>query len=138
VAWTPPSHWVETESQLKKSGQVTLDANGLGTLTFDPSSARQRWLVTSVVVTTNQSSTSTEVPIVTLGLNSTALNTMSPGNQRGSTWSGNQDTFTGEVEVSSCDFLSVMFSPPPQQSGTPIAGVICTAVVTGSIYTRRA
>lgn len=136
--WTPPGHWVEVQSQLKVTGQVTLNASGLGTLTFDPSSARQRWLVQSIVVTTNQAANATTVPVATAALNSTALSTMSPGNQRGSTWSGNQDTFVGELEVGPCDFLSVLFSPPPQKSGAPLAGVICTAVVTGIIYTRRA
>lgn len=138
MGWSPPGHWVETQSQLKVTGQVKLDASGNGVLTFDPASARQRWLVTQIVVTTNQSATATVVPVVTAALNTTALNTMSAGNQRGSTWSGNQDTWTGEIEVSSCDFLSVVFSPPPQQSGTPLAGVICSTVVTGTIYTRRA
>lgn len=138
MAWSPPSHWVETESQLKRSGQLTLDAGGHGVLIFDPSSARQRWLVTSVVVTTNQAADAAVVPIATLALNATALSTSSPGNQRGSTWSGNQDTFRGETEVSAMDFLTVLFSPPPGQAGSALAGVICTAVVTGSIYTRRA
>lgn len=138
MAWTPPDHWVEVESQLKRSGQVALDANGNGVLIFDPSSARQRWTVNSVVVTTDQNATAVLIPIVTLALNATQLSTSSPGNQRGQTWSGDQDTFVGEVEVSACDFFSVMFSPPQGQSGAPLAGVICTAVVTGSIYTRRA
>lgn len=137
MAWTPPGHWVETEQQLKQTGQVKLDANGNGVLIFDPSSARQRWLVTGIVVTTNQSAAATVTPIVTAALNSVALNTMSSGNQRGSTWSGNQDTFTGEIEVGSCDFLSIIFAPPPGQSGTPLAGVICSAIVTGTTYTRR-
>lgn len=138
MAWTPPGHWVETESQLKRSGSVALDANGNGVLTFDPSSARQRWLVESIVVTTNQAATATVVPIATAALNSVSLSTMSTGNQRGTTWSGNQDTFSGEIEVSSCDFLSVIFAPPPGKSGAAISGVICSAIVTGSIYTRRA
>lgn len=134
----PPSHWVETPAQLRKSGTVKLDGSGNGFLSFDPDSARQRWVVTGVVVSTNQSATATVVPVVTLALNSTAVSTMSQGNQRGSTWSGNQDTWSGVIEVSACDFLSVLFSPPPGQSGTPIANVICTAVITGTKYNRRA
>lgn len=137
MAWTPPAHWAETEAQLKKSGSVTLDANGNGFISFDPDSARQRFVVTQVVVTTNQASTATTVPRATLALNSTALSTMSQGNQRGSTWSANQDEWNGEIEVGPCDFLSVLFAPPPGQSGTPLSGVICTAVITGSKYNRR-
>lgn len=134
----PPSHWVETAAQLKKSGTVTLDSTGHGFISFDPDSARQRWVVTSVVVTTNQSATATVIPVATLALNSTSVSTMSQGNQRGSTWSANQDQWDGVIEVSACDFLSVLFSPPPAQSGTPLSGVICTAVITGTKYNRRA
>lgn len=134
----PPSHWVETAAQLKKSGNATLDSGGNGVITFDPDSARQRWVVTQVIVNTNQAATATTVPVATLALNSTALSTMSQGNQRGATWSANQDEWDGIVEVSACDFLSVLFSPPPGQSGTPLSGVICTAVVTGTKYNRRA
>jgi hypothetical protein len=137
MPWTPPDHWTETESQLKQSGQITLNSQGIGVLHFEPSSGRARWLVTRIVVTTNQPANATVVPICTPALNAITPETSSPGNQRGTTWSGNQDTFTGEIEVSSCDFLSVMFYPPPAQSGAPLAGVICTAVVTGSIFTRR-
>lgn len=134
----PPSHWVETSAQLKKSATVTLDSTGHGAVMFDPDSARQRWVVTSVVVTTDQVSTATVVPVATIALNSTSFTTMSQGNQRGSTWSGNQDQWDGVVDVSACDFLSVLFSPPPGQSGTPLAGVKATAVITGTKYNRRA
>ena len=138
MAWIPPAHWVETQAQLKKSGSVTLDASGNGAVLFDPSSARERWLVTSVVTSTNQNSTATTVPVATLALNSTAFSTMSQGNQRGATWSGNQDQWDGEIEVGAMDFLSVLFSPPPGQAGGPLSGVIATAIVTGVKYIRRA
>ena len=127
---------VETSLLLKKSGQVTLDSTGNGVLIFDPDSARQRWEITSIVVTTNQASTASVVPIVTTALNSTAFSTMSPGNQRGATWSGNQDTWEGKIDVGPCDFFSVIFSPPTGQ-GASLSGVICTAVITGTKYTRR-
>lgn len=134
----PPSHWVETPAELKKSATVTLDSNGRGAVSFDPDSARQRWVVTSVVVSTNQASTATVVPVATLALNSTSIDTMSQGNQRGSTWSANQDQWDGVINVSACDFLSVLFSPPPGQSGAPLSGVKATAVITGTKYNRRA
>lgn len=126
----------ETSLQLKKNGQVTLDSGGNGVLLFDPDNARQRWVVKKVVVATNQASTASVVPIVTMALNTTAFATMSPGNQRGATWSGNQDTWEGEEDVGPCDFFAVIFSPPTGQ-GASLAGVICTAVVTGTKYTRR-
>lgn len=128
----------EVELLLKQSAQVTLNASGNGVITFQPDNGRQRWVVTSVVVTTNQPATASTVPVVTLAINTTALSTMSPGNQRGSTWSGNQDTFSGNMDVGPCDFLSVLFSPPPGSSGAVLSGVIATAVVTGKKYTRRA
>lgn len=137
MAWIPPAHWDETQAQLKKSGTVTLDANGLGAITFEPSSARERWLVTSVVTSTNQAATATTVPTATIALNSTSFSTMSQGNQRGSTWSGNQDQWDGEAEVSACDFLSVLYSPPQGKSGAPLSGVIATAIITGVKYIRR-
>lgn len=127
----------EQQGQLKKSQQVTLDANGNGVIIFDPDNARQRWVVRQVVVTTNQGATATVVPVVTLAMNTAAFSTMSPGNQRGSSWNGNQMTFTGSEAVGPCDFFSVIFRPPNGQSGTPLAGVICTAVVTGDKFTRR-
>lgn len=127
----------ETESQLRASGQVTLDSSGNGVLTFDPDNARQRWEVTSVVVSTDQDATATVVPVATIGLNGTALDTMSPGNKRGASWSGNQDTFTGMVHVGPCDFLTVAFSAAPGQPASALSGVIAAAVVTGSKHTRR-
>lgn len=137
MGWTPPDHWTEVQGQLKLSGQVTLDANGKGYIPFQPGSARERWVVTAAYVSTNQTSTATLVPQAFIALNSTDVSTMSAGNQRGSTWSGNQDTWSGEEDVSSGDFLSVLFAPPTGQSGTPLSGVIASAVITGTKYTRR-
>lgn len=128
----------ETQGQLKKSGTVTLDANGNGTLTFDPDNARQRWEVTSVIVSTNQAANATVVPVATVALNTADIAVLSDGNNRGASWSGNQDSFAGKIDVGPCDFLTVGFAPAPGQSGTPLAGVIAKAVVTGTKYTRRA
>lgn len=138
MGWSPPAHWRETESQLKKSGNVTLNSSGNGTIYFDTDSARQRWVVSTVVVKTNQAFNAGTVPTVTLALNSNDVNTMSDGNGRGSSWSGNQETWTGEIDVGPGDFLSVIFGPPTGQSGTSLSGVICSAVVMGIKYNRRA
>lgn len=127
----------EIESQLKKSGQVTLNAAGQGVLIFDPDNARQRWEITQVVVKTNQNSTATTVPFVQLALNTVDAGSMSDGNMRGQSWNGNQETFTGLENVGPCDFFTVIFTPPTGVAGAPLAGVICSAVVTGSKFTRR-
>lgn len=140
MSWTPPAHWSETEGQLKKSGQVTLNAQGQGTVYLSPSTARERWEVSSVVVSTNQSANATVVPVATIALNSNDITTMSAGNNFGQSWSGNQDTFQGDMDVGPCDNLSVIFSPPAGSTAGQIAvlaGVIASAVVTGSKYTRR-
>lgn len=128
---------VETSAPLKKSGQVTLNANGNGILTFDPDHANQRWEVDSVVVKTNQPATATAVPVATLALNTADITVLSDGNNRGQSWSGNQDTFQGKVDVGPCDFLTIAFSPAPGASGAALAGVIASAVVTGTKYSFR-
>ena len=138
MGWTPPDHWVETQAQLRKSGTVKLNASGQGTIYFTPDSARQRWVVEQVVVSTNQLFSAGTVPTVTLALNSNDIVTMSDGNNLGQTWSGNQDTYTGAQDVGPCDNFSVIFSPPTGQSGASLSGVICAARITGVKYNRRA
>jgi hypothetical protein len=138
MSWTPPSAWVESASQLKKSASVMLDANGNGVITFDPDSAHQRWVVEQVVVTTNQPASAVVVPVASLAINTVDLTTMSSGNQRGATWNGIQDTFTGNMDVGPCDFLTVLFNAPTGDDGTQIAGVQANVIVTGTKYTRRA
>ena len=128
---------MEIKSDLKKSGQITLNANGIGVLQFYPDHANQRWEVDSVVVSTNQAATATTVPFVSLALNTVDPATASAGNARGSTWNGNSETFTGMIKVGECDFLSVIFTPPTCTAGAPLAGVIGSALITGSKYTRR-
>lgn len=128
----------EVKSQLRKSGSVILNAAGNGVITFDADNARQRWEVDAVVVSTNQAAAATVVPVATVALNTSDITVLSPGNNRGQSWSGNQDTFSGTIDVGPCDYLAVAFAPAPGQSGSAIGGVICTAVVTGSKYTRRA
>ena len=130
----------EVQSLLKASGTCTLDSAGYGVILLDPDNARQRWEVASVVVQTNQAATATVVPVATVAVNTTDISVLSPGNNRGQSWSGNQDVFSGQVDIGPCDTLSIGFSPPPGATVDQIAdlsGVICTAVVTGSKFTRR-
>jgi hypothetical protein len=133
-------NFVELQGILKKSGQVTLNAAGNGVLIFDPDNARQRWEVESVVVSSDQDASATVVPVATVALNTADITVLSDGNNRGQSWSGNQDTFSGKIDVGSADFLTIAFSPPPGSTPAQIAdltGVICSAVVTGSKFTRR-
>lgn len=131
----------EIGGQLVQGGQVTLDSSGNGVMTFNPSNARQRWSVKSVVVRTNQAATATVVPVATVAKNTLIAGHLSQQNSRGQSWSGNQDVFAGEIDISPADYLSVIFTPPPGATSGQIAtlsGVICYATVTGTRYTRRA
>ena len=131
----------EIEGRLVKSGSVKLDATGNGVITLDPENARQRWEVTSVVVGTSQSATATTVPVATVAKNTSIASQLSQGNNGGQSWSGNQDTFAGQWDISPADYLSVIFSPPPGATVGQIAalaGVTCYATITGTKYTRRA
>lgn len=138
AGFIPPAHWGEAASQLRKNGSVTLDANGKGSVSFSPDNANQRWVVTAVIVNTNQSATASLVPYATGALNTTDISQMSPGNQLGTSYDGNNDTFGGQpFDVGPCDFYSVLWYPPPGQSGSSLAGVIATAVLQGTKWTRR-
>ena len=140
AGFVPPANWVEAASSLRTSGQAKLNAAGIATIPFSPDSANQRWVVSQVVVSTNQLSVATTYPFCTMALNTIDINQMSQGNQRGTTFSGNSDTYTGAIDVGPCDFLSLLFYPPPGSSGAQIAalsGVLANAVVLGTKYTRR-
>jgi hypothetical protein len=128
----------EISGDLKKSMQAKLDANGLAVITFSPDHANQRWEVTYIGVTTHQNANATLIPYAVPALNTVSLSTMSAGNQRAqATWSGNNDAFRGLIDVGPCDFLSILFYPPTGQSGTPLSGIIASAVVTGTKYIKK-
>lgn len=136
----PPPAWTEVASQLRVSGSAVLNSAGIGTVSFSPDNANQRWVINSVVVSTNQAVAAQTVPQCTLALNTTDYTQLSQGNARGTSWSGNNDTFNGAVDVGPCDFVSLLFYPPPGSSSGQIAalaGVTAYAVVTGTKYTRR-
>lgn len=141
AGFSPPPHWNETSSQLRKSGQVKLNAAGAGTLTFETDSSNQRWVITQVVINTNQAATATVVPQCTLALNTTDITQLSQGNTRGTSWAGNNDTFSASVDVGPMDYASLLFFPPPGSTPAQIAvlsGVIAGATIQGVKYTRRA
>lgn len=116
----------EQAGQLHKSVSVVLDGTGYGVCEFTPENARQRWEVTSVVVSTTQAQNVAPYPVAEVFVNDVS----SAGNSQGATWTGNQDTFTGTVDVGPCDNLSVVFSGG-------IAGTVATARLGGTKYTRR-
>lgn len=141
AGFVPPAHWTETAGQLKQTGNAVLNAAGMGTVSFSPVSASQRWVAGKVVVSTNQPATAVVIPYATLALNTTDFTTLSQGFQRGTSWAGNNDNFSGSLDIGPCDFLSVLFYPPPGSTPAQVAqlaGVIATAVLTGTSYTRRA
>ena len=124
----------EVSGILKRSGMVTLDSNGNGVISLSPQNSRQRWIVTGVFVTTNQGQTAIPVPIATVSLNGVHFGrsiAISPGASISASWSGNQDTFTGNLDVGPCDQLQIIF-----QSGIP--ATIGYANVRGQYFTRTA
>jgi hypothetical protein len=138
AGFIPPDHWTEVSGGLRKSGSVVLDASGKGVIEFAPSNGNQRWVITSVVVSTNQSSTASLVPYATGALNTTDISMLSPVNDFGATFDGNNDTLSGAKDVAPTDTFCVLFYAPPGQSGSSLAGVRASAVVRGTYYTRRA
>lgn len=140
AGFVPPANWVETAAALRTSAQGTLNSAGTAALTFSPDNANQRWVVSQITVNTNQLAVATTYPFCTLALNTTDITQLSQGNQRGTSFSGNTDTYSGAVDVGPCDFLSLLFYPPPGSSSGQIAslaGVIANAVLIGTKYTRR-
>ncbi len=140
AGWSPPAHWTETASQLRVSGNCILDSSGNGAITFSPDNANQRWVVTSVLNATNQPQVSLVIPYCTLALNTINISQLSQGNQRGSTYNGQQNSFSGSMDIGPCDFVSALFYPPPGSTAAQIAvlvGVEANVVVIGTKYTRR-
>jgi hypothetical protein len=137
MGYTPPDSWTEVSGPLRKSGTVKLDANGKGVIMFTPSNANQRWVISTVITTTDQSATASLIPYVTGAVNSYDIAAMSPANQFGTSWDGNNDSFSGDIDVSPGDTFCVLYYPPPGQSGSSLSGVHATAVIQGTYYTRR-
>lgn len=141
AGFIPPAAWTETPGQLRQSGQVTLGSSGTGYISFSTNNANQRWVVTQVIIGTNQASTAVIIPFATLALNTTDITQLSASNSYGTSWSGNNDTFGGSpLDVGPVDFMSIIFYPPPGSGGTAaaaLAGVIASVTVSGTKYTRR-
>ncbi len=137
--FTPPAHWRELSAQFRTSVVATLDSTGSAVAFFESGSANQRLVMRAISVNTNQVATATVIPWVTVALNTTSLSTMSQSNQCGTTNYGLINTFRGNLDVGQCDYLAVLFYPPPGSSAGSIAllnGVKVTAVAFGTKYTR--
>ena len=89
-----------------RSGQVTLDVNGNGTITIYPDPYWDEWIVTRVPVRTNQPAGSFPVPSANVWLNDPLV----PDNHHGGTRDGDLDVGTGRVPVGSDDVLLVVFT----------------------------
>lgn len=98
---------------------VKLDASGNGQVQFDVRSSNQQYRIDTVVVSTNQASTSSPYPTATL-----YENNVQAGMSNGASWTGNQDTFGGEFIIDAGTDLIVAFTGG-------ITGSIATAVITG-------
>lgn len=113
--------WVPTGS-VRRRKSVTLDGNGNGTVTFGVDwSANHKWVITALIVATNQSPTTAPYPTATAYLGGQQVGVM-----EGATWTGNQDTFLGETEMT-CDDLNVAFTGG-------VAGSVATAIIEGDSY----
>jgi hypothetical protein len=110
---------------LSAAGTVTLDASGNGQIPFDVYSANHKWLIKGVVVSTNQPSTTTPYPTVTV-----YLGAVSQGESSGASWTGNQETFAGNIEMGCADTLFVNFAGG-------VARSVATARINGTNYLWR-
>lgn len=136
-----PDNWVEISGRLRTSQSGTLGATGTTAIIFQPTSANQRWVVTSCVVSTNQASTAVVTPYATMALNTTDITQLGQSNRVADTYNGSQNTFSGALDVGPCDFLAVLVYPPPGSTAGQISalvGVIASVVIYGTKYTRRA
>lgn len=137
AGYSPPDSWDEVSGPVRKSSTVVLDASGKGVVEFAPHSGNTRWIITSVVVSTNQTATASLIPYATAALNTFDISMLSATNDFGATYEANNDAFYGSMDVPPTATFCVLAYPPPGQSGSPLAGVRFTAVVRGTYYTRR-
>jgi hypothetical protein len=110
---------------LAAAGTVTLDASGNGQIPFDVYSANHRWVIKGIVASTNQASTQTPYPTVTV-----YLGAVQQGQSSGASWTGNQETFAGNIDMGCADTLFVNFTGG-------VAGSIATARISGTNYLWR-
>ena len=104
---------------------ATMTTTGLGSVTFGVDwSANHKWVVSDIIVATDQNPAVAPYPTATAYLGGQQV-----GVSEGATWTGNQDTMRGEVEMT-CDDLTVAFTGG-------LAGSVATAVLEGDSYLMR-
>jgi len=117
---------IEVEGELAIAGKIILDVNGNGTIDYDVSGAWERWVITRVRVKTSQLATDAPYPTCEV-----FCGPVSDAYSQGATWTGNSDTFDGEVRMDSGLELHVVFT-----GGIP--GTIASAILSGRKYTQVA
>lgn len=123
-----PARAGELEALLKKNGSVKLDANGNGTLYFDPDNANQRWEISGTVISTDQGLT-TPYPLATGYVGPET----STGNAVWASASGNQDVIGQQGDPL---YLDAALTYAIVWTGG-VAGSHAFAQVSGHKYTRR-
>ena len=101
---------------------VTLDASGNGSVTFDVRSSNQRYVITDIVVSTNQAVTQTPYPTATIYEGPAPV---AAGLADGASWTGNQDVFRGRFLIDAGTDLTVAFTGG-------VVGSVATAVIQGT------
>jgi hypothetical protein len=105
--------------RVRRTGRATLDSNGNGQVMFDVPSANHRWILESVVVNVSGAAPGLypQVVLYVGGVQSSGLS-------EGATWTGNQQTFTGRIDMDSGITLMVAFIKGP-------AAAMATAIIEG-------
>lgn len=111
--------WEEVGS-IRRRLSVTLDSSGNGSVTFIVRHANQRWIITYIGVSTNQSPSTAPYPTATV-----YEGPQQAGMADGATWTGNQDTFTGRFVMDAGTDLTVAFTGG-------IVGSVATVVIEGT------
>lgn len=108
---------------VRRRAAVTLDGSGNGTVTFGVTySANHKWVISDIIVATSQSQTTPPYPTATAYLGGQQV-----GVSEGATWTGNQDTMRGTIEMTAADDLTVSFTGG-------VAGSVATAIIEGDSY----
>lgn len=122
--------WVEV-GEYRRRLSVTLDGSGNGQVQFDVRSSNQRYKIRWVTVTTNQSPNTAPYPNVTI-----YEGTAQAGLSDGATWTGNQDTLSGQFIIDACtDMIAQFVGGVPGSIGTvTIEGVNELPAALAEIY----
>lgn len=108
---------------VRRRASVKLDGSGNGTVTFGVTySANHKWVIGDIIVATDQGQATAPYPTATAYLGGQQV-----GVSEGATWTGNQDTMRGQIEMGTADDLTVAFTGG-------MAGSVATAIIEGDSY----